>query len=102
MPRPVPQAIKIDEALKPLNGMGSKLDRIAEALNARRAAFPTSSPPDTDNIDAGAGDQTNADATSGIVEDVGFGQPGPDTEPKTAAVQMVTSGKRAPSSNIRL
>jgi len=77
------QAIKIDDALKPLNGMGSKLDRIAEALERQGEPLsPTSSPPDTDNIDAGAGDQTNADATSGTLEDVGFGQPGPDTEPK--------------------
>jgi hypothetical protein len=34
------QAAKVDEAIKPLNSMDSKLDRIAEALERRASRVP--------------------------------------------------------------
>ena len=75
------QAAKVDEALKPLNSIDSKLDRIAEALE--RQSEPRSlSPAHTENISAAVIEQTTADAPSGPLEDVGSGPTGSGAEPK--------------------
>jgi len=75
------QATKVDEALKPLNSIDSKLDRIAEALE-RQSEPRTFSPADTENIGPAVSDRTTADATSGPLEDVGSGPTGSGAEPK--------------------
>ncbi len=75
------QATRVDEALKPLNSIDSKLDRIAEALE-RQSEPRTFSPADTDSIGPAVSDQTTAVAASGPLEDVGSGPTGSGAEPK--------------------
>ncbi|KRB56195.1 hypothetical protein ASE04_29020 [Rhizobium sp. Root708] len=60
------QTAKVDDALKPLTSIDSKLDRIAEALERQRETpAPTFSTVDVDTIDAVVSETAVADPTDG-------------------------------------
>lgn len=77
------QAIKFDEALKPLNSIDSKLDRIAEAIERQSETRPTAVAPSAMNInDPSVSEDSAAETTSDTLDEAGSTPTGSGPEPK--------------------